>query len=98
EALTPPETLHTRARVELHPPSGKGLDERVEGELEYWAAGATHERRELVTSRGDTVVQVVDGPRCAEVVDGKPTGRDVHADFAQKRLYVNLLLALAAEG
>jgi hypothetical protein len=98
DALVPPATLHTRSRIELHPPPAAALAQRVEGELEYWSDGETRERRELVTQDGLTLVQVVNGERTVELENGRPTRRDLHGDFAQRRRCNRLLLDLAAPG
>ena len=88
-----PDSVHSRSRVTLI----GAANSPIEAELEYWAEGASRERRELVTSDGHTLLQLVRDGRSLEIEDERITERDLATEFSDRCRYRSILADFAAD-
>ena len=89
-----PETLHSKSRLVLYPPSGAPID----ATLEVYAEEPGRFRHEIVTATGHSVIQIEADGKQLELEDGRPTGIDHSRDWPRLRRYRRLLEELAAPG
>jgi len=89
-----PETLHSKSRLVLYPPSGAPID----ATLEIYAEGPSRFRHEIVTASGHSVIQIEADGKQLELEDGRPTGIDHSRDWPRLRRYRRLLEELSVPG